>query len=91
MKVNSLRVSEMLAGSPDLEACFLAELRARLGAPVHVSTVGRALQRLGLPVKKKSGRRPSRTARTSGTSGRRAGAGRRAPTRGGSSSWTRPG
>ncbi len=30
----------------------LAELRQRLGAPVHLSTVCRALTRLGLPVKK---------------------------------------
>jgi hypothetical protein len=29
MSVRSLELSEILAGSPDLEACFLAELRAR--------------------------------------------------------------
>lgn len=29
MKANSLEVSDLLAGSPDLEARFLAELRAR--------------------------------------------------------------
>jgi transposase len=68
-----------------------AELRDRLGAAVHLSTIGRALARLGLPVKKKSDRRPSRTARTSGTSGRRSAAGRPASTRAGGSSSTRRG
>jgi hypothetical protein len=29
MSAHSLELSEILAGSPDLEACFLAELRAR--------------------------------------------------------------
>ena len=82
------RLVVLVSDQPD---ATLAELRARLGAPVHLSTVGRALQRLGLPVKKKSGRRPSRTARTSGTSGPRSAGGRPASTRAGSSSWTRPG
>src|SRR5262245_35525738 len=68
----------------------LAELRDRLDAPVHVSTLCRALTQLGLPVKKKSGGPPSRTAPTCGTSGRPSVAGRRASTRAGSSSSTRP-
>ena len=43
----------------------LAELRDRLCAFVHVSTVHRALARVGLTVKKKSCTPPSRTGRTS--------------------------
>ena len=82
------RLVVLVSDQPD---ATLAELRDRLGAAVHLSTIGRALARLGLPVKKKSGRRPSRTARTSGTSGRPSAAGRPASTRGGSSSWTRRG
>jgi hypothetical protein len=48
----------------------LAELRDRLGAPVHFCTVGRALLRLGLTVKKKSSGRPSTTGPTSAKSAR---------------------
>ena len=44
----------------------LAELRDRLGAPVHFTTIHRALARLGLPLKK-------------GPPGRRAGPARRPP------------
>ena len=82
------RLAVLVTEQPD---ATLAELRDRLGAAVHRSTVARALARLDLTVKKKSRRRPSRAARTSGTSGRPSGAGRRASTRGGSSSWTRRG
>jgi transposase len=82
------RLAVLVTEQPD---ATLAELRDRLGAPVHRSTVGRALARLGLPVKKKFRKRPSRTAPTSGTSGRPSAAGRRASTPSGSSSWTRPG
>ena len=82
------RLVVLVAEQPD---ATLAELRDRLGAAVHLSTVGRALARLGLPVKKKSGRRPSGTARTSGTSGRPSAAGRRASTRAAGSSSTRRG
>jgi transposase len=82
------RLAVLVTEQPD---ATLAELRDRLAAAVHVSTVARALARLGLPVKKKSGGRPSRTARTSGTSGRRSAAGRPASTPGGSSSSTRRG
>jgi transposase len=80
------RLVALVTEQPD---ATLAELRDRLAAPVHLSTIGRALARLGWPVKKKSGRRPSRTARTSGTRGRPSAGGRPASTRGGSSSWTR--
>jgi transposase len=69
------RLVVLVAERPD---ATLAELRDRLGAPVHVSTLCRALARLGLPVKKKSGGPPSRTGRTCGTGGRRSAAGRRA-------------
>ena len=82
------RLVVLVSEQPD---ATLAELRDRLGAAVHLSTVGRALARLGLPIKKKSDRRPSGTARTSGTSGPRSAGGRPASTRGGSSSWTRRG
>lgn len=79
------RLAALVSEQPD---ATLAELRDRLGAAVHRSTVGRALARLGLPVKKKSPGRPSRSGRTSGTSGRRSAAGRPASTRAGSSSST---
>jgi transposase len=48
----------------------LAELRDRLDAAVHPSTIGRALVRLGLTVKKKSSGPPSRAGPTSDASGR---------------------
>lgn len=82
------RLVVLVSEQPD---ATLAELRDRLGAPVHPSTVGRALARLGLLVKKKSGRRPSRTARTSAASGRPSAGGRPASTRAAGSSSTRPG
>lgn len=67
----------------------LAELRDRLDAAVHLSTVARALIRLGLTVKKKFCTPPSKTAPTSGTSGRPSAAGRQASTRSVSSLSTR--
>src|SRR4051812_22596057 len=82
------RLAGLVAEQPD---ATLAELRDRLGAAVHLSTVARALQRLGLPVKKKSCTPPSRTAPTCGISGRPSAAGRRASTRAASSSSTRRG
>jgi transposase len=82
------RLAVLVTEQPD---ATLAELRDRLGAAVHLSTVARALARLDLTVKKKSRRPPSRAARTSGTSGRPSAAGRRPSTRAGSSSSTRPG
>src|SRR5262249_25070345 len=82
------RLAVLVAGQPD---ATLAELRDRLGAPVHVSPLCRALARLGLTVKKKAGGPPSRTALTSATSGRLSAAGRRASTRAGGCSSTRPG
>jgi transposase len=44
------RLVLLVAEQPD---ATLAELRDRLGAPVHLSTVARALSRLGVTVKKK--------------------------------------
>ena len=82
------RLAVLVTEQPD---ATLAELRDRLGAAVHLSTVARALTRLGLPVKKKSRRRPSGTAPTSGTGGRPSAGGRPASTRGAGSSWTRRG
>ena len=69
----------------------LAELRDRLGAFVHPSTIHRALARCGLTLKKKSYRPRSRTAPTSGTSAPCGGDGSPASTRAGSSSSTRSG
>jgi transposase len=43
------RLAGLVAEQPD---AILAELRDRLQAPVHLSTIARALVRLGLPVKK---------------------------------------
>lgn len=54
----------------------LAELRDRLGAPVHPSTIHRALVRQGLTVKKKSSTPPSKGGPMSGTSGPSGGAAR---------------
>ena len=69
----------------------LAELRQRLGAPVHLSTVARALGRLGWPLKKSPCGPPSRTGPTSGTSGPAGAAGPAGLTRAGSCSSMRPG
>jgi transposase len=46
----------------------LAELRDRLGVPVHLCTIGRTLIRLGFPVKKKSSGPPNTTVPTSAAS-----------------------
>jgi transposase len=81
------RLVVLVATQPD---ATLAELRDRLGAPVHLSTVARALVRLGWVVKKKRATPPSRTGPTCGTKGPASGAGRPALTRTGSSSLTRP-
>ena len=55
------RLAVLVTEQPD---ATLAELRDRLGAGVHLSTVGRALARLRLAVKKKSFTPPSRTGPT---------------------------
>ena len=61
------RLVVLVAEQPD---ATLAELRDRLAAPVHLSTVARALVRLGLTVKKKSCTPPSRSAPTCAASAR---------------------
>src|SRR4029453_9142081 len=66
------RLVVLVAEQPD---ATLAELHDRLAAPVHLSTIARALLRLKLTVKKKSAAPPSRTAPTCGTSGPRFAAG----------------
>jgi transposase len=81
------RLVVLVSEQPD---ATLAELHDRLAAPVHPSTIARALLRLGLTVKKKSAAPPSRTGRTCGTSGPSSGAGRPALTRAASCSSTRP-
>ncbi len=55
------RLRGLVARTPD---ATLGELHADLGAGVAVSTVDRTLTRLGLPLKKSPGGRPSRAART---------------------------
>ena len=57
-------LSERVASRPDATLSELSDyLRAHAGAAAHPSTVCRALQRLGLPRKKKpGGRRARRTA-----------------------------
>jgi len=82
------RLAVLVTEQPD---ATLEELRDRLGAAVHRSTICRALARLGLPLKKKYSGPASTTAPTYGISGPafKAGRGRSAPT--GSSFWTRSG
>ena len=82
------RLLVLVAQQPD---ATLAELHERLGAPVHVSTVGRALTRLGWTVKKKSCGPPSRTAPSLSTSAPAGAAGPGASTRIASCSSTRSG
>lgn len=69
----------------------LAELQGRLGAPVPPCTIGRALARLQLTVKKKSSGPPSTTGPMSAASGRRSAPAPAAPTAAASSSSTRSG
>jgi transposase len=83
-KMDSDRCGRLLVLVAEQPDATLAELRDRLQAPVHLSTVARALARLGLSVKKKSCAPPSRTAPTCGGSGRPGGRARPASTRGGS-------
>ena len=61
------RLRQLVRDHPGLTA---AEYRTRLGVPVSVLTVWRALRRLGLTFKKSASGRPSRTARTSPAGGR---------------------
>jgi len=68
----------------------LAELHDRLAAPVHLSTIARALVRLKLTVKKKSAGPPSRTAPTSAASAPASAPGPARSTRTASWSSTRP-
>ncbi len=82
------RLLVLVSEQPD---ATLAELRDRLGAAVHLSTVARALTGLGLTLKKKSCGPPSRTAPTCGGSGPAGGAVPGASTRAASCSWTRSG
>jgi transposase len=82
------RLAVLVSEQPDAS---LAELHDRLGAPVHLSTIARALTRLGLTVKKKSCGPPSATGPTSGRSGRPSAPGPGAWTPTASSSSTRSG
>ncbi len=82
------RLAVLVTEQPD---ATLAQLRDRLQAGVHLSTVARALSRLGLSLKKKSCTPLSRTGPTSATSGRPSAVGRRVSTRAASCSSTRRG
>jgi transposase len=82
------RLVVLVGEQPD---ATLAELRDRLGAPVHLSTVSRALARLGLSIKKKSCGPPSKTAPTYAAGGRPGVRGQQPLTRVGSSSSMRSG
>lgn len=55
------RIRQAFRATPD---ATLAEVKARLGLAVGLTTLWRAVAALGLTVKKKSSGRPSRTART---------------------------
>jgi transposase len=82
------RLLLLVAEQPD---ATLAELRDRLGAPVHLSTVARTLARLGLTVKKKSCGLRSRTVPTCGGNAPPGGHAPPASTRSGSCSSMRSG
>jgi transposase len=60
------RLGELVGGQPD---ATLDELRRRLGEPVGVMTICRALRALRLPLKKSPKGPPSRAGRTSPGSG----------------------
>jgi transposase len=81
------RLVVLVAEQPD---ATLAELHERLGAPVHLSTVARALLRLALTVKKKFAAPPSRTAPTCAASAPPSAPGAPRATRTASCSSTRP-
>jgi transposase len=81
------RLVVLVTEQPD---ATLAELHDRLAAPVHLSTIARALLRLALTLKKSPAGPPSRTARTSAASGPPSAAGLPALTPAGSCSSTRP-
>jgi transposase len=55
------RIRRAFRDTPD---ATLAEVKARLGLAIGLTTLWRAVAALGLTVKKKSSGRPSRTART---------------------------
>ena len=88
-KMTDDRRSRLLVLVSEQPDATLAELRDRLAAPVHLSTIGRALARLGLPVKKKSSGPPSTTGPTSAASGPPSAPGPAASTRTATSSSTR--
>jgi transposase len=88
-KLDSARCGRLVVLIREQPDATLEELRDRLGAAVHPCTIGRALARLGWPVKKKSSAPPNRTAPTSATSARSGAAGAGALTRPASSSWTK--
>src|SRR5688572_25440358 len=68
VKMDPDRCGRLLVLVTEQPDASLAELHDRLGAPVHLSTIARALIRLGLTVKKKSCGPPSTTGPTSAKS-----------------------
>jgi transposase len=69
-KIDRGRLAELVRAKPD---ATLVELRDRLGVSVTPWAVCKALRELGLSYKKSRSVPPSKTARTSPTSGRRGG------------------
>ena len=80
-KMTAERCGRLLGLVSEQPDATLAELHQRLAAPVHRSTLARALVRLGWTVKKKSCGRPSRSVRTSARNGRPGARGRPASSR----------
>src|SRR5439155_23218391 len=69
VKMNPQRRDRLLLLIREQPDATLAELHDRLAAPVHLSTIARALLRLDWTVKKKSAAPPSRSVPTCATSG----------------------
>jgi transposase len=85
-KMDALRRGRLFLLVREQPDATLAELRDRLAAPVHLSTVARTLLQLGLTVKKKSCTPPSSNGPTSAAAAPPSARGRPASTRTGSCS-----
>ncbi len=90
-KMDPSRCARLMVLVTEQPEATLQELQTRLGAPVHFSTIARALVRLGLRLKKKSSTRPNKRTRRFATNGLRGGAGRPESTRTASCSSMKPG
>jgi transposase len=90
LKMDADRCFQLLVLVHAQSDATLAELRDRLAAPVHLTTIHRALARLHVTVKKKSGRPRSKAGPMSGINGRPSGAEPRRSTPAASCFSTRP-